>query len=87
VLYEMLSGQRAFPGDTQGTTTAAVLRDEPRPLHAAPELVPIVTRCLRKSPAERFHSMTEVKASLAAVRPGESVPSIRIDIERTLRLS
>jgi len=85
VLYEMLSGQRAFPGDTQGTTMAAVLRDEPRPLQAAPEPVPIVTHCLRKSPAERFQSMTEVKASLAAVRPGESVPSIRIDIERTLR--
>ena len=81
----MLSGKRAFPGDTQGTTMAAMLRDEPRPLPSAPELVPIVTRCLRKSPVERFQSMTEVKASLAAVRPGESVPSI--GIERTLRLS
>jgi serine/threonine protein kinase len=60
VLYEMLSGQRAFPWDTQGTTMAAVLRDEPRPLRVATELLAIVTRCLRKSTAERFQSMTEV---------------------------
>src|SRR5215469_16296171 len=78
VLYEMLSGQRAFHGDTQATTMAAVLRDEPRSLHAAPELVPIVTRCLRKSPAERFQSMGEVKACLAAVKPGEAAPSIAV---------
>jgi len=78
VLYEMLCGQRAFQGDTLGATMAAVLRDEPRPLHAAPELAPIITRCLRKSPADRFQSMTEVKASLTAVRPGESAPSIAV---------
>jgi len=78
VLYEMLSGQRAFQGGTLGATMAAVLRDEPRPLHAAPELVPIITRCLRKSPADRFQSMTEVKASLAAVRLGAAAPSIAV---------
>jgi serine/threonine-protein kinase len=40
--------------------------------------MPIVTRCLRKSPADRFQSMTEVKASLAAVRPSEAAPSIAV---------
>jgi serine/threonine protein kinase len=38
VLYEMLSGKRAFQGDTKGATMAAVLRDEPQPLHAARSL-------------------------------------------------
>src|SRR5215471_14122530 len=78
VLYEMLSGHRAFRGDTLGATMAAVLRDEPRPLHAAPELAPILTRCLRKSPTDRFQTMTEVKACLAAVRSGEAAPSIAV---------
>src|SRR5580704_3005980 len=58
VLYEMLSGRRAFRAETQVTTMAAVLHKEPEPLEAPAELVRIVTRCLRKSPAERFQSTT-----------------------------
>jgi serine/threonine protein kinase len=58
ILYEMLSGQRAFPGDTKMSTLAAVLRAEPKPL---PELVGgipreverLVMRCLRKDASAR----------------------------------
>jgi TolB-like protein len=56
VLYELLSGRRAF--DSLG----AVLRDEPAPLQSP--LAGIVKRCLSKQAAGRFHSMAEVKAAL-----------------------
>ena len=78
VLYEMLSGERAFNGDSSVTTMAAILRDEPRPLHSTPELVQIVRRCLRKSPADRFQTMAAVRASIAAVKLGEAAPTIAI---------
>jgi len=78
VLYEMLCGQRAFDGNSNIAMMAAVLRDEPQPLHSPPELVQIVRRCLCKSPADRFQTMTEVKASLAAVKLGEPAPSIAV---------
>src|SRR6478672_6483128 len=62
VLYEMLSGQRAFAADTGIAVMAAIVRDEPRPLKTAPELERIITRCLRKAPADRFQTMSEVRA-------------------------
>ena len=64
VLYEMLSGRRAFPSAHAITAMAAIVRDEPAPLETSPHLQRIVARCLRKSPAERFQSMSEVRAAL-----------------------
>ncbi len=51
LLYEMLSGRQAFSKGTAIETMAAILRDEPPPLRAPPELCLIVTRCLCKLPA------------------------------------
>jgi serine/threonine-protein kinase len=70
VLYEMLCGQRAFRGDSWISTLAAILRDEPRPLPEINAAIPSllgqhVKICLRKDPAQRFQSMTEVKLALA----------------------
>lgn len=67
VLYEMASGRRAFTGDSRMALLAAILRDQPQPLPAHPELQDIVTRCLRKSPADRFQSMAQVKEALQAL--------------------
>jgi TolB-like protein/Tfp pilus assembly protein PilF len=68
VLYEMLSGRRAFAGETSVSRMAAILHKEPEPLEAPPEVVRIVSRCLLKSPAKRFQTMTEVKAALQGVK-------------------
>ncbi len=73
VLYEMVTGHRAFDGDSGISTLSAVLRDEVKPIH---ELVPdvpveledIVNRCLRKSPDARWQSMTEVEAELSSLK-------------------
>jgi serine/threonine protein kinase len=69
VLYEMVTGHRAFDGDSGISTLSAVLRDEVKPIHqmapdVPPELANIVNRCLRKNAAARWQSMTEVEVEL-----------------------
>jgi serine/threonine protein kinase/tetratricopeptide (TPR) repeat protein len=64
ILYEMLSGRRAFARKSAVETMAAILRDEPAPLDAPPKLSAVVLRCLRKLPAERFQTIDEVCSAL-----------------------
>ena len=81
VLYEMLSGKRAFRGDTPMATLAAIAKDEPAPLAAPEALERIVRKCLEKQTAQRFQTMAEVKAALVAVghaRPAGQQPSIAV---------
>jgi serine/threonine-protein kinase len=80
VLYEMLSGRRAFSRNSSIETMSAILRDEPVPLDAPANVSAIVTRCLRKSPMDRFETIGEVRAALeqAATKPAEKQPSIAV---------
>ena len=81
VLYEMLTGRRAFPGDTAIGTMAAIVRDEPKPLDVPAEVARVVARCLRKSPAERFQTAAELRVALAASalsKPEETSSSIAV---------
>jgi serine/threonine-protein kinase len=67
VLYEVLSGKRAFTGETAFATMSAIVRDEPSPMQAPALLGRIVLRCLRKLPSERFQTMTEVREALEQI--------------------
>jgi WD40 repeat protein len=72
ILYEMLSGRRAFSGASQADTLAAILYEDPAPPRTAfgplPAVVDrIVRRCLHKSPDERFHSAHDLAFALEAV--------------------
>jgi serine/threonine protein kinase/tetratricopeptide (TPR) repeat protein len=72
VLYELISGRRAFQGETTVSTLAAILREEPKPLRAMisdvpSELEKIISRCLRKDPNRRFHHMVDLRVSLEEV--------------------
>ena len=80
VLYEMLSGRRAFSRNSSIERMSAILRDEPVPLDAPANVSAIVTRCLRKSPMDRFETIGEVRAALeqAATKPAEKQPSIAV---------
>src|SRR5438093_1781745 len=80
VLYEMISGHRAFEGNSLAQVLSAVLRDDPRPLQAPRTLDSIVRRCLAKERAQRFQTMSELKAALGQVskRPDDLVPSIAV---------
>jgi serine/threonine-protein kinase len=64
VLYELLSGRQPFAGNSAIDILAAIVRDEPAPLRAPADLAAVVTRCLRKPPAERYQTMAEVRAAL-----------------------
>jgi serine/threonine-protein kinase len=69
VLYEMLSGQRAFAEETGISAMAAILHKEPRPLRElAPqlpvELERVICRCLAKSPANRYATMAALRLAL-----------------------
>jgi len=74
VVYELLAGRRAFD------SLAAVLRDEPRPLEVSSSLQRIVTRCLRKSPLDRYATIAEVRAALeqAGAKTQDHQPSIAV---------
>ena len=69
VLYEMLSGRRAFQGPSRGATIAALLAQEPPPLADLAGGIPIeldnaILRCLRKDPRRRWQSFTDLKVVL-----------------------
>ena len=80
VLYEMVSGKQAFSGISTADVFSAVLRDEPERLRNSAALSAIVTRCMRKTPAERFQTMAEIKAALETIseKGAESQPSIAV---------
>ncbi len=70
VLYEMLSGRRAFRGDSAVETMGAILREEPAAISAASPDVPpaferIVRRCLEKAADQRFQSARDLAFALS----------------------
>ncbi len=72
VLYEMLSGQRAFKGETAADTVSAILKDEPADLptserHIPPALARVTDRCLEKAPAARFQTASDLAFALSAI--------------------
>ena len=74
ILYEMLSGRRAFDGETAMDAVTAVLNDDPPELPAAerriaPALTRIVDRCLKKNPAGRFQSASDLAFALEGISP------------------
>jgi serine/threonine protein kinase len=73
VLYEMVTGKRAFEGRSGISTLSSILRDDVRPIHeAAPEVPPlleqIILRCLPKDPAARWQSMKEIEGALITLQ-------------------
>jgi Tol biopolymer transport system component/predicted Ser/Thr protein kinase len=63
VLYEMLTGKRAFEGTSAPSVIAAVLEREPAPLEVSP-LARVVNSCLAKDPDERIQTARDVKTAL-----------------------
>jgi eukaryotic-like serine/threonine-protein kinase len=85
VLYEMLSGRRAFSGDSNYTVMDAIVKKDAPPLQASPALDAIVRRCLAKQPSGRYQTASEIKTALEQISSGkatassaESQPSIAV---------
>ncbi len=90
VLYEMLSGRRAFQHDTAAETMTAIMKQDPPELtgsraEISPALDRIVRHCLEKNPAERFQSARDVAFALEALSGSNvSGPSVPVDTDRPL---
>src|SRR6202140_5103725 len=72
ILYEMLSGKRAFRGDSMAETMSAILREDPPALSetnktVSPALERVVRHCLEKNPAERFHSARDLAFAIESL--------------------
>jgi len=86
VLYEMVTGKRAFEGRSGISTLSAILRDDVRPIYESapdvpPQLEQIILRCLPKDPAARWQSMKEIEGALIALQRqidpgGQYVPPV-----------
>ncbi len=77
---KMLSGNRAFCGNSSAQVLSAVLGDDPSPFHAPAEFQRIVRKCLAKQPADRFSSMRELRVALEqiSVKSADRQPSIAV---------
>ena len=68
VLYEMLTGRRAFEREDVSDTLAAILRDDPDWTRLPADLSPVIRaflkRCLRRDPAERLHDVADMRLAL-----------------------
>lgn len=81
VLYEMLTGRKAFEKGTSLSTLRAIAAEEPAPCPAEvpSELQRVITRCLRKNPHERFQHTADLKLALEeSSGPVTSLPSIAV---------
>ena len=77
ILYEMLSGKRAFHRETAADTMSAILREEPEDLSTTNRQVPpvldrIIRHCLEKDPEARFHSAHDLAFQLQFPAAGET---------------
>ncbi|HKI26542.1 MAG TPA: protein kinase [Candidatus Sulfotelmatobacter sp.] len=77
VLYEMITGKRAFEGRTTASTIAAILAAEPKPISALQPMSPralelLVKACLEKDPADRMQTAHDVKLQLKWIAEGGS---------------
>ena len=89
ILYEMVSGRRAFQGDSAADTMSAILKEDPPDLsvtsqNVSPGLERIVRHCLEKNPEQRFHSAHDLAFDLEALsgvsspqRPGSTIAGAR----------
>jgi serine/threonine protein kinase/Tol biopolymer transport system component len=87
ILYEMLSGVRAFHRESAAETMSAIMREEPPDLSATnksvqPGLERVVRHCLEKNPEERFHSAHDLAFDLESLS-GASAPRPTVDTRTT----
>ena len=87
VLYELLTGARAFDGKSNATIMAAILEREPAPIDSRqagipPLLVGIVERCLAKNADERWQSAADVASALRLAAAAGHAPDAPTNADR-----
>src|SRR6202012_4287854 len=81
ILYEMLTGRRAFQRSTSAETMTAILNEDPPSIAQLVQTTPpglqrVVHRCLEKNPEQRFHSASDLAFALDALSESGSVPAV-----------
>jgi eukaryotic-like serine/threonine-protein kinase len=81
ILYEMLTGKRAFQRPTPAETMTAILNEDPPAISqtgasAPPALQRVINRCLEKNPEQRFHSASDLAFALDALSDSGASPSV-----------
>lgn len=92
VVYEMVSGRRAFDGGTAPETLAAILRDDPPGLSGSGDRFPssigaLVRRCLEKEPEQRFQSARDLAFSLREILGASESRAVRGQVGADRRFS
>jgi serine/threonine protein kinase/dipeptidyl aminopeptidase/acylaminoacyl peptidase len=88
VIYELLTGKRAFEGKTASGVMAAILATEPRPMRELQPVTPpalewIVGRCLAKDPEDRWQTVRDLRAALERVLHEPVSTSAAAPLQRT----
>ena len=93
ILYELVTGVRAFKRDSAAQTLAAIIEDEPEPLevrnpHVPPQLSRVIARCLSKKPADRYESTRDLAHDLRdLVREGSTSRVAAVPARRSIGMS
>jgi Tol biopolymer transport system component len=86
IVYEMLTGRRAFHRDTKVATMNAILsEDPPESSNANPALARLVRRCLEKRPEERFQSARDLAFALEALSGSSGASVVQPALTRRIR--
>jgi serine/threonine protein kinase len=85
ILYEMLSGKRAFNGESVADLMSAILREDPPDLSesnksVAPALGRVVNHCLEKNPEQRFHSARDLAFAIEALSGSITSPDAGVSV-------
>ena len=80
VLYEMVTGRRAFEGKSQASLLAAILESQPSTISNLRPVIPptldrVVAKCLAKDPEDRWHSAHDLRDELTWIAEGGSLPT------------
>jgi eukaryotic-like serine/threonine-protein kinase len=90
VLYEMVTGRKAFEGKTYASLVGAILASEPAPMELTPItpawLERLVRRCLAKDPEDRWQSMRDIVLELRSPPEVSAAPAIAVAPGRRWRL-
>ena len=87
VLYEMLTGKKAFEGKSQASLIGAIMKAEPRPISHLQPLTPavldhVVARCLAKDPDERWQDAQSIKLKLQWIARNRGVTTTSAEATR-----
>ncbi len=82
VIYEMITGKKAFDGGNPASVIAAILQTEPPSLRELQPVTPqsldrIVSRCLRKDPEQRWQNARDLMLELGSIAEDPAVPAVR----------